>query len=49
MVNAKIDILSQEYFHGKLKAGMGFKFYEGLQLIGTGKIIKIVNEKFNKA
>lgn len=48
MVNAEIDILSQEYFHGRLKAGMGFKLYEGLQLIGTGKIIKIVNKKLNK-
>jgi len=49
IVNAKIDILSQEYFHEKLKCGMGFKLYEGLQLIGTGKIIKIVNKKLNKA
>lgn len=48
IVNAEVDILSQEHFYGKLKAGMGFKFYEGLQLVGTGRIIKIVNNKLNK-
>lgn len=48
MVNAEIDILSQAYFHAKLKAGMGFKLYENLQIIGTGKIMKIVNEKLIK-
>lgn len=48
LVNAEIDILSQEYFHRKLKAGMGFKFYEGPQLIGTGRIIKIINSKLQK-
>ncbi|WP_323809018.1 hypothetical protein [Chryseobacterium formosus] len=48
MVNAEIDILSQEYFNEKLKVGMVFKLYESLQLIGTGKIIKIVNEKLFK-
>ena len=46
--NAEIDILSQEYFHGKLKSGMGFKLYENSQLIGSGKIIKLVNKKLNK-
>lgn len=48
IVNAEIDILSQAYFHAKLKAGMGFKLYENLQIIGTGKIMKIVNEKLIK-
>ncbi|MFC0425629.1 hypothetical protein [Chryseobacterium scophthalmum] len=48
IVNAEIDILSQAYFHAKLKAGMGFKLYENLQLIATGKIIKVVNEKLIK-
>jgi hypothetical protein len=48
MVNAEIDILSQEYFYGKLKAGIGFKLYEGLQLIANGKIIKIINSKLQK-
>ncbi len=47
IVNAEIDILSQEYFYGKLKPEMGFKLYEGPQLIGTGKIVKIINEKLN--
>ncbi|MFY1046520.1 hypothetical protein [Chryseobacterium sp. GP-SGM7] len=44
-VNAEIDILSKEYFRGKLKVGMNFKLLEVLQIIGTGKIIKIVNEE----
>jgi len=48
MVNAEIDILSQEYFHKKLKAGIGFKLYEGSHLIGTGKVIKIVNPKLQE-
>lgn len=48
IVNAEIDILSQTYFHGKIKVGMGFKLYENLQLIATGKIIKVVNEKLIK-
>ncbi|GGG57076.1 hypothetical protein [Epilithonimonas arachidiradicis] len=48
LVNAEIDLLSQDYFQGKLKIGMSFKLYEGLQLIGIGKIIKIINEKLNK-
>ncbi len=48
LVNAEIDLLSQDYFQGKLNIGMGFKLYEGLQLIGTGKIIKIINERLNK-
>ncbi len=48
LVNAEIDLLSQDYFQGKLKIGMGFKLYEGVQLIGTGKIIKIINKKLNK-
>lgn len=48
LLNAEIDILSQDYFNGKLKAGMGFKFYEGSQLIGTGRIIKIINSKLQK-
>ncbi|WP_346769515.1 hypothetical protein [Chryseobacterium sp.] len=45
VVNAEIDILSQEYFCRKLKVGMGFNLYEGLQIVGTGKIVKIVNEE----
>jgi hypothetical protein len=47
-LNAEIDLVSQEYFYGKLKAGMGFKLYEGSQLIGTGAILKIINLKLTK-
>lgn len=48
IVNAEIDILSQEYFYKKLKAGTSFKLYEGSHLIGTGKVIKIVNQKLQE-
>lgn len=48
IVNAEIDILSQEYFYKKLKAGISFKLYEGSHLIGTGKVIKIVNQKLQE-
>lgn len=42
-VNAKIKILSTSYFHGKLHEGMSFDFLEGSKLIGTGKILEILN------
>ena len=48
ILNAEIDILSQDYFHGKLKSGMGFKLLEGPNVIGNGKVIKIVNQNLNK-
>ena len=48
IVNAEIDLLSSDYFNGKLKENMGFKFYEGPNLIGTGKIIHIINQKLSK-
>lgn len=49
IVNAEIDLLSAEYFSGKLKENMDFEFYEGSNLIGIGKIISIVNQslKYN--
>ena len=47
-INAEIDLLSSEYFEGKLKENMGFKFYEGPNLIGTGRILEIKNKKLKK-
>ena len=46
-VRAEIIILSAEHFEGKLKVGMKFEFREGLTIIGTGKIMHIINEKLN--
>lgn len=48
LVNAEISLLSADYFKGKLKENMGFKFYEGSNLIGTGRILKIINNKLKK-
>jgi len=45
IVNAEIKLLSTEYFYRKLKENMKFEFYEGPNLIGTGLIIKIINQK----
>ena len=46
-VNAEIILLSAEYFEGKLRVGMKFEFMEGKTIIGTGEIIRIVNNKLN--
>ena len=48
IINAEITLLSSEYFKGKLKEDKEFKFYEGSNLIGTGKILKIVNKELIK-
>jgi hypothetical protein len=45
MVNAEIKLLSPEYFENKLHYGTKFEFREGETIIGTGKIIHIINEK----
>jgi hypothetical protein len=48
-VEAKIKILSPNYFAGCLTKGMPFEFREGATLIGTGKITYIVNDKLEVA
>lgn len=48
VVNAEIDLLSSDYFNNKLKENMGFKFYEGQNQIGTGRIVEIKNQKLKK-
>ncbi len=48
-VDAKIKILSQDYFAGCLTEGMEFELREGSKLIGTGEIKYIVNDKLEKA
>lgn len=48
-VDAKIKILSPDYFADCLTEGMNFEFREGLTLIGTGQIKYIVNDKLEKA
>ena len=48
-VDAKIKILSPDYFADCLTEGMNFEFREGTTLIGTGQIKYIVNDKLEKA
>lgn len=48
-VDAKIKILSPEYFAGSLIEGMNFEFREGATVIGTGEIKHIINDKLEKA
>jgi hypothetical protein len=43
-VDAKIKILSPDYFTGCLTEGMAFEFREGARIMGTGEIKYIVNE-----
>ena len=45
MINAEIKLLSPEYFENKLDYGMKFEFREGETVIGTGKILHIINER----
>ena len=45
IVNAKIKIISVDYFANKLTEGMRFEFREGNRIIGTGIIRQILNEK----
>lgn len=47
-VDAKIKILSPNYFADCLTEGMNFEFREGSTLIGTGQIKYIVNDKLEK-
>ncbi len=47
-VEAKIKMLSPDYFAGCLKEGMEFEFREGSRIIGTGEIKYIVNDKLLK-
>lgn len=49
IVDAKIKILSPDYFAGCLTEGMQFEFREGATVIGTGEIKYIVNDKLEKA
>ena len=48
-VQAAIRIISVEHFEKTLTEGMTFEFREGSRVIGTGKIIDILNEKLIKA
>ena len=42
-VKAEIKIIASEYFKGKLYEDLEFDFREGQHVIGTGKILEIIN------
>ena len=48
-VQAAIRIISVEHFENTLNEGMTFEFREGSRVIGTGKIIDILNNRLIKA
>ncbi|MCC7521798.1 MAG: hypothetical protein IT220_09210 [Flavobacteriaceae bacterium] len=48
-VEAKIKILSPDYFSNCLTEGMKFEFREGYKVIGTGEIKYIINDRLEKA
>ncbi len=48
-VEAKVKILSPDYFAGTLTEGMEFEFREGEKTIGKGEIKYIVNDKLDIA
>jgi len=47
-VKAKIKILSPDYFANQLYEGLMYEFREGATVIGTGKILEIINDKLEK-
>lgn len=44
-ITAQITILSPSFFQNKLSVGLGFEFREGHKVIGTGKILEILNKE----
>lgn len=47
-INAEITMLSPQFFENKLFEGLQFKFCEDRKIIGTGTILKIVNESLKR-
>jgi len=47
-VRAYIKIISTNYFHKSLREGMEYEFSEGQRVIGTGRIITILNLDLKK-
>lgn len=48
-VEAAIRIISIEHFANTLTEGLTFEFREGSRVIGTGKIVDILNDRLIKA
>lgn len=47
-VKAKIRILSPQFYENQLTEGMMYEFREGATVIGTGKILTIINDILEK-
>ncbi|MEO9869656.1 hypothetical protein [Ekhidna sp.] len=47
-VRAKIKIVAVEHFRNRLTVGTKFEFTEGATIIGTGKILELVNPELKK-
>lgn len=47
-IKAKIRITGVDFFRNRLEEGMEFEFREGSRVIGTGKILEILNEELRK-
>ena len=48
-VKAAIKIIGVDFFANKLSEGLEFEFKEGPTIIGTGKILSILNPRLKKA
>lgn len=48
-VEAEIRILSSDLFTNKLSENMEFEFREGARVVGTGRIVQILNDELKKA
>jgi translation elongation factor EF-Tu-like GTPase len=48
-VKAEINIMGVEYFKGQLYENLEFNFREGPNIIGTGKIVQILNISLKNA
>lgn len=48
-VKASIKILSVHFFENSLTEGMAFEFREGRNVIGTGKLLAVLNPRLKKA
>jgi translation elongation factor EF-Tu-like GTPase len=44
-VKAEISLLSSEFLKNSLKTGLVFEFREGSKIMGTGKILEILNKE----
>jgi len=49
IVRAEIKVLSPHFFQNQLEIGMEFNFNEGAKIIGTGRVLEVVNQMLKRA